>query len=63
MSNRVLNPGQSEKIKLNFYFHTLCGTSKGFMKGLKGQANMTLEYVLGSQCRNKTNVYGGGLFQ
>ena len=35
MSNRVLNPGQSEKIKLNFYFHTLCGASKGFMKVLK----------------------------
>ena len=29
------NPGQREKIKLNFYFHTLCGASKGFIKALR----------------------------
>ena len=29
------NPGQSEKTKLNFYFHILFGASKGFMKALK----------------------------
>ena len=30
------NPGQGEKIKLNFYFHTsLCCLKKGFMKALK----------------------------
>ena len=29
------NPGQGEKIKLNFYFHTsLCCLKKGFMKAL-----------------------------
>ena len=29
------NPGRREKIKLNLYFHTFCGASKGFMKALK----------------------------
>ena len=29
------NPGRREKIKLNFIFTLLCGTSKGFMKALK----------------------------
>ena len=29
------NPGQREKIKLNFYFLRSCGTYKGFMKALK----------------------------
>ena len=27
--------GRREKINLNFYFHTSCGASKGFMKALK----------------------------
>ena len=44
MSNRVLNPGQSEKIKLNFYFHTLCGASKGFMKALKALTQFLFQY-------------------
>ena len=26
------NPRRREKIKLNFYFHILCGASKGFMR-------------------------------
>ena len=29
------NPGQGEKIKLNFCFHTSFGATKGFMKALK----------------------------
>ena len=30
------NPGQSEKIKLNFYFHTSLWCLKRFYEGLKG---------------------------
>ena len=30
------SPGRREKINLNFYFQNFCGTSKGFMKALKG---------------------------
>ena len=28
-------PDKEKKINLNFYFHTLCGALKGFMKALK----------------------------
>ena len=28
------DPGQSEKTNLNFYFHTSCGESKGFIEDL-----------------------------
>ena len=30
------NPGQGEKIKLNFYFHTSSWCLKSFYEGLKG---------------------------
>ena len=29
------DPERREKINFNFYFHTFCGTSKGFMKALE----------------------------
>ena len=30
-----VTPGRRDKINLNFYFRTYCGTLKGFMKALK----------------------------
>ena len=47
----MVNPGQSEKIKLNFYFHTSLWCLKRFyegLKGLKGLISIQLSEMNGS---------------
>ena len=49
------NPGQREKIKLNFYFHTSLWSRKRFYEGLKG-LHKTF-WGTTKKCENKNLIF------